>query len=65
MVKHSKIIALAAVALLVAVLAVALIITVPRYIPSTDTTNDQTSLTPDQQQRVDDRLNRCFDTGDC
>ncbi|MCY1694665.1 hypothetical protein [Curtobacterium sp. SL109] len=62
--KHSKTIALAAVALLVVVLAVGLIITVPHHAPSISNDN-QTSLTPDQQQRVDERLNQCFDTGDC
>ncbi|MCS5514002.1 hypothetical protein NY537_14760 [Curtobacterium flaccumfaciens pv. betae] len=41
-------------------------VSAPRPSTSDDSTDDdQTSLTPDQQQRVDDRLNQCFDTGDC
>jgi len=64
-VKHSKTIALAVVALLVAMLAVA-IITGPRSTSSThDEQQQETELTPQQQDRVDERLNDCFTTGDC
>ncbi|MEN0101847.1 MAG: hypothetical protein AAGC90_02880 [Curtobacterium sp.] len=64
MVKHRGTIALAAVTLVVLMLAVALIIS-PRPAQSTTHEDDQTSLTPEQQRRVDDRLDRCFSTGDC
>ena len=65
MVKHSKTIALAVVAFLVLVLAVALI-TAPRSTSGQANEDQQeTDLTPQQQDRVDQRLNDCFTTGDC
>ena len=64
MVKHRKTIALAVVAFLILVLAVALI-TAPRSTSSThDEQQQETELTPQQQDRVDERLNDCFNTGD-
>lgn len=67
MVKHSKTIALAVVAFLVLVLVLAVaLITAPRS-TSGQVNEDQqeTELTPQQQDRVEQRLNDCFTTGDC
>lgn len=64
-IKHSKWIAVGAVALLVAVLLVAFL-TGPRQSPGASVDEEQeTQLTPQQQDRVDDMLKHCFDTGDC
>lgn len=58
-------IALAAVAFLVLVLAVA-VLTGPRASSShTDEHQQETELTPQQQDRVNERLNDCFDSGGC
>lgn len=64
MVKHSKAIVIGSVLALVIVLAVA-VLTGPRQFNTNPTEDKQTHLTDEQQQRVNDRLNECFSTGDC
>lgn len=58
MVKHSKFIAIGAVVLVALVLLVA-------YVSAPHQTDGTSPLTPQQQERVDDRLNQCIATGDC
>lgn len=63
--KHNKTIAIAAVALLVLMLSVA-ILTGPRSTSSqVNEEQQETELTPQQQDRVDQRLEDCFNYGDC
>jgi hypothetical protein len=57
-VKHSKLIAIGTVVLVALVLLVA-------YVSAPRQTEGTSPLTPQQQERVDDRLNQCFATGDC
>lgn len=58
MVKHSKLIAIGTVVLVALVLLMA-------YVSAPRQTDDTSPLTPQQQERVDDRLNQCIATGDC
>lgn len=64
MVKHYRLIAIASVVGLLLILSVA-VLTGPKQSPSTSTNDEQTSLTPEQQDRVNEKLNHCFASGEC